>query len=124
MVVSVKAISRWIKTSSKEACIDTNIFQECSSSSSSSSKAKLNGANITQILNASGWSKKKHLENSMVVIYQRGSCSRFHNRVNFFSYGKIFVYGFRKNYTLVFIYDFPTHLKRTYFYFFLLNLML
>ena len=36
-------------------------------SSSSSSKAKLNGANITQILNTTGWSKKIHLLNSMVV---------------------------------------------------------
>ena len=57
--VTVKTISRWIKTSLKEAGIDTNTFQGHSIRSSSSSKAKLNGANITQILNAGGWSNKR-----------------------------------------------------------------
>ena len=52
--VTVKTISRWIKTSLKEAGIDSNTFQGHSLCSSSSSKAKLNGANITQILNAGG----------------------------------------------------------------------
>ena len=56
--VTVKTISRWIKTSLKEAGIDTNTFQGHSIRSSSSSKAKLNGANITQILNTGGWSNK------------------------------------------------------------------
>ena len=51
--VTVKTISRWIK----EAVIDTNTFQGHSLCSSSSSKAKLNRANITQILNA-GWLNK------------------------------------------------------------------
>ena len=54
--VTVKTISRCIKTSLKEAGIDTNTFQGHSIRSSSSSEAKLNGANITQILNTGGWS--------------------------------------------------------------------
>ena len=56
--VIVKKIPRWIKTSLKEAGIDTNDFQGHSLRSSSSSEAKLNGANITQILNAGGWSNE------------------------------------------------------------------
>ena len=46
------------KFSLKEADIDTITFQGHSLRSSSSSKAKLNGANITQILNAGGWSNQ------------------------------------------------------------------
>ena len=56
--VTVKTISRWIKTSIKEAGIDTNTFQGHILCSSSSSKAKLNGANITHILSAGGWSNE------------------------------------------------------------------
>ena len=52
--VFVKTISRWIKTFLKEAGIDTNTFKGHSLRSSSFSKAKLNGANITQILSAGG----------------------------------------------------------------------
>ena len=56
--VTVKTISRRIKTSLKEAGVDTNTFQGHSLRSSSYSKAKLNGANVTQILNAGGWSNE------------------------------------------------------------------
>ena len=55
-VVTVKTISGWIKNSLKEAGIDSNTCQRHSPCSSSSSKAKLNGANITRIFNAGGWS--------------------------------------------------------------------
>ena len=65
--VTVKTISRWIKTSLKEASIDTNNFQGHSLRSSSSSKTKLNGANITQILNAGGWSN----EHAFAKFYHR-----------------------------------------------------
>ena len=60
--VTVKTISRWIK----EAVIDTNTFQGHILRSSSSSKAKLNRANITQILNA-GWLNK----HTFVKFYHR-----------------------------------------------------
>ena len=56
--VTVKTISRWIKTSLKEAGIDTDTFQGHSLRSSSSSKAKLNSAIISQILDGGGWSIK------------------------------------------------------------------
>lgn len=56
--VTEKTILRWIKTSLKEAGICTDIFQGHSLCSSTLSKAKLNGANITQILNAGRWSNK------------------------------------------------------------------
>ena len=49
--VTVKTILKRIKTFLEEAGIDTNIFQGHSLHNSSSSKAKLNNANITQILN-------------------------------------------------------------------------
>ena len=55
-VVTVKTISGGIKNSLKEAGIDSNTCQRHSPCSSSSSKAKLNGANITRIFNAGGWS--------------------------------------------------------------------
>ena len=55
-VVTVKKISRWIKNSLKEAGIDSTTFQCHSPCNSSSSKAKLNGANITRIFNVGGWS--------------------------------------------------------------------
>ena len=61
--VTVKTISRWIKTSLKEGGIDTSTFQGHGLRSSSSSKAKLNGANITQILNAGEWSNKHAFAN-------------------------------------------------------------
>ena len=51
--VTVKTISRWVKTYLKEAGIDTNTFQGHSLRSSSSSKAKLNGA-INYICEISG----------------------------------------------------------------------
>ena len=51
--VTVKTISRWAKTYLKEAGIDTNTFQGHSLRSSSSSKAKLNGA-INYICEISG----------------------------------------------------------------------
>ena len=52
--VTVKTISRSIKTSLKEAGIDTDTFQGHSLRGSRSSKVKLNGENITQLLNAGG----------------------------------------------------------------------
>ena len=65
--ITVKTILRWIKISLKEAGIDTNTFQGHSLHSSSSSKAKLNGANITQILSAGGWSN----EHTFAKFYHR-----------------------------------------------------
>ena len=65
--VTVKTILRWIKTSLKEAGIDNNIFQGYGLRSSSSSKVNLNGANITQISNAGGWSK----EHAFAKCYHR-----------------------------------------------------
>ena len=55
--VTVKTISKRIKTSLKEAGVDTNTFQG-HSLRRTATKAKLNGANITQILNAGGWSNE------------------------------------------------------------------
>ena len=65
--INVKTILRWIKIYLKEAGIDTNTFQSHSLRSSSSSKAKLNGANITQILRAGGWSN----EHTFAKFYDR-----------------------------------------------------
>ena len=65
--VFVKTTSRWIKTSLKEEGIDTNAFKCHSLPSNSSSKAKLNGANITQILNAGGSSN----EHTFAKFYHR-----------------------------------------------------
>ena len=65
--VTVKTISRWMKTSLKEGGTDTNTFEGHSLFSSSFSKAKPNGANITQILNAGGWSN----EHPFAKLYHR-----------------------------------------------------
>ena len=65
--VTVKTILKWIKIYLKEAGIDINTFQGHSLCSSSSSKAKLNGANIIQILNAGGWWN----EHTFAIFYHR-----------------------------------------------------
>ena len=57
--VTPKTISRRIKLFFREIGIDTTTFQGHNLHSSSSSKPKLNGTNITQILNAGGWSNKQ-----------------------------------------------------------------
>ena len=81
--VTVKTKSRWIKISLKEAGIDINTFQGHSLRSSSSSKAKLNGANIIQILNAGGWSNEhifaKFYHRECIIFHISISLPRFSN---------------------------------------------
>ena len=52
-------ISRWFKTSLKLAGIDTDVFKGHSIRSAASSAAKIQGAQMTDILSIAGWSNEE-----------------------------------------------------------------
>ena len=58
-VVTTTTISRWIKTIMCSSGIDINRFKSHSTRSASTSKAKLVGIPLSQILSVAGWSSDK-----------------------------------------------------------------
>ena len=57
--VGVKTISRWIKEALKTPSVNVEYYQRHSLRSAGESAAKPNGANISDLLLAGGWSNEK-----------------------------------------------------------------
>ena len=57
--IGCKTVSRWLKIALAEAGIDTNVFQGHSVRAASSSKAKISGVPINNILKMAGWSNER-----------------------------------------------------------------